>query len=155
VTIKNNEMILKGTNIQTELEKLRNKSFDENSWKLQIEAIFKKESDHENAIKKTLNTPNTQKNSNHFNLDHLATQNIYHIDQIKHICITYRLRFLDSTFFKSKIPDEAVYKIKALEKEHQTQLSGFKIIAPSKLFKLENADDPLLFALKALKIFWY
>lgn len=29
---------------------------------------------------------------------------------------------------------------------HQTQLKGFKIIAPSKLFKLEDKDDPLLFA---------
>ena len=37
-------------------------------------------------------------------------------------------------------------KIKTLEKEHNIALSGFKIIAPSKLFRLKNADDPLLFA---------
>ena len=44
------------------------------------------------------------------------------------------------------MPYEAITKIKALEKSHKTELKGFKIIAPSKLFKLENADDPLLFA---------
>ena len=37
-------------------------------------------------------------------------------------------------------------RIKAIEKEQQFTLKGFKIVAPSKLFKLENADDPLLFA---------
>jgi len=29
---------------------------------------------------------------------------------------------------------------------YQTKLEGFRIIASSKLFKLENYDDPLLFA---------
>ena len=33
-----------------------------------------------------------------------------------------------------------------MEKDHQIELRGFKIIAPSKLFKLEDKDDPLLFA---------
>jgi len=56
------------------------------------------------------------------------------------------LRFLDSSYFKNEIPFEAIQKIKNLEQEHETELKGFKIMAPSKLFKLENADDPLLFA---------
>ncbi|MGI9548235.1 MAG: hypothetical protein ACR2MM_13405, partial [Flavobacteriaceae bacterium] len=34
----------------------------------------------------------------------------------------------------------------SLEKAHQIQLKGFKIMAPSKLFKLKDKDDPLLFA---------
>jgi hypothetical protein len=53
---------------------------------------------------------------------------------------------LDSSLFKGDIPQEAISKIKHLEAMHQTQLKGFKIIAPSKLFKLEDKDDPLLFA---------
>ena len=68
------------------------------------------------------------------------------MEHIKAICIDYRLRFLDSELFKGPIPYEAIMKIKALNKEHGIELSGFKIMAPSKLFKLENADDPLLFA---------
>ncbi len=33
-----------------------------------------------------------------------------------------------------------------MEKEHGISIEGFKIIAPSKLFRLEDKDDPLLFA---------
>jgi len=68
------------------------------------------------------------------------------VSHIKAICIDYRLRFLDSKLFKGSVPYEAAIKIKELEKEHKTLIEGFKIMAPSKLFKLENADDPLLFA---------
>ena len=40
---------------------------------------------------------------------------------------------------------EAIDKIQALEKDHKTEVKHMKIVAPSKLFKLKNADDPLLF----------
>ena len=39
-----------------------------------------------------------------------------------------------------------VEKIQKIEQDHNTVLDGFKIIAPSKLFTLDKADDPLLFA---------
>ena len=81
-----------------------------------------------------------------FNLDLLESNKIFHIDDIKKICIAYRLRFLDSKLFKGDIPQEAIHRIKQLEKDHHRQLSGFKLMAPSKLFRLENYDDPLLFA---------
>ena len=85
-------------------------------------------------------------NSNNFNFDLLETNNIFHVSQIKTICIDYRLRFLDSGLFKNEIPAEAISKIRDLEKNHDTKLEGFKIVAPSKTFELENYDDPLLFA---------
>ena len=84
--------------------------------------------------------------SNAFVFDLLETDKIFHINTIKDICITYRLRFLDSKYFKGKIPQEAYTKIKDIEKAHDITLQGFKIMAPSKLFKLEDKDDPLLFA---------
>ncbi len=83
---------------------------------------------------------------NNFNLDLLETNRIFHISSIKQTCCTYRLRFLDSHLFKSALPSEAIAKIGHLEKTHETQLNGFKIMAPSKLFQLELSDDPLLFA---------
>ena len=48
--------------------------------------------------------------------------------------------------FKNEIPEEAISKIHSLEKAHQTKLSGYKIMAPSKAFNLKIYDDPLLFA---------
>lgn len=82
---------------------------------------------------------------NNFDLDKLATANIFHIDNIKNTCIDYRLRFLDLKYFKNDLPQEAFDKIARLEAVHGTTLSGFKIMAPSKLFRLKNTDDPLLF----------
>ena len=82
---------------------------------------------------------------NDFDLEKLATANIFHIDNIKNTCIDYRLRFLDLKYFKNDLPQEAFDKIARLEAVHGTTLSGFKIMAPSKLFRLKNTDDPLLF----------
>ena len=85
-------------------------------------------------------------NQNDFNLNKLKSERIFHINHIKKLSIRYRLRFLSTTFFKGEYPEEAVSKIRALEVEHVTKLQGFKVMAPSKLFKLKDIDDPLLFA---------
>ena len=76
----------------------------------------------------------------------MESNKIYHLDDIRQTCINYRLRFLDSKYFKGEIPEEAVSIIRKLEKDHETEINGLKILAPSKLFKLEDKDDPLLFA---------
>ncbi len=85
------------------------------------------------------------KSLNDFNFDKLTTDKIYHINQIKKVSINYRLRFLDLKYFKNKLPDEANKAIDKLESDHNTKLGDFKIMAPSILFRLKKADDPLLF----------
>ncbi|MEX2379880.1 MAG: hypothetical protein WD530_04015 [Vicingaceae bacterium] len=72
---------------------------------------------------------------------------IFREDQIRDICIKYRLRFLDTSVFKSNIPTEAISKVKDLEQKWGVELKRFKIVAPQSLFDLEDPDaDPLLFA---------
>ena len=93
----------------------------------------------------TNNFKKSNKNYNQFDFDQLETNRIFHRDAIKQICIDYRLRFLDLSYFKADVPVEAIEKIQGLEKDHNTELKHMKIVAPSKLFKLKNADDPLLF----------
>lgn len=102
------------------------------------------EEEHANSINQQIKKGNSC-GANEFDLDLLASDQIYHLDHIKKICIDYRLRFLDSRYFKGDIPQDAIFKIKQLEKEHKTNLKGFKIVAPSKLFKLKDKNDPLLF----------
>ena len=138
-------MLLKKTNIEEKLQRLKRKQNSENSILDAVKFILTKDDNHDEKIIKTLNYGKLSYN-NSFEFDLLETKNIYHIDQIKSVCIDYRLRFLNTKYFKGKLPYEAISKIKALEKSHKIELKGFKIIAPSKLFKLENADDPLLFA---------
>ena len=64
--------------------------------------------------------------NNSFDFDQLKTERIFHLDQIRKVCIDYRLRFLDIKYFKGNIPFEAIQKITLLEKKHQTDLEGFK-----------------------------
>ncbi len=138
-------MIFQKTNIQDKLSRLRDKEVLEERVLKDVYHILERDTKKEQKIAKTLAAPGNG-TTNSFVFDALETERIYHIDQLKKICIDYRLRFLDSKYFKGKIPNAAIAKIKALEKEHNTELKGFKIMAPSKLFKLEDKDDPLLFA---------
>lgn len=138
-------MLLNRTNIEEKLQRQRQKNFTPEDILKAVKHIIEDDNKVDSRIEKTL-TSGKFTDRNLFNFELLESDKIYHIDSIKKICIDYRLRFLDSKYFKGKLPYEAISKIKDLEKDHNTELKGFKIIAPSKLFKLENADDPLLFA---------
>ena len=59
---------------------------------------------------------------------------IYTLDQIRKICIRYRLRFLSTSLFKATFPYEAISRINELEKKLNRKIDDFRIIAPSKAF---------------------
>lgn len=132
------------TNLEVQLHKSREKRIPTANILKQVQEIFENESRKDDEILNEIH--NGDAGINNFNLDLLESNRIFHLSDIEKLCIDYRLRFLDSTYFKGEIPYETLSKIKALEKQQQISLKGFKIVAPSKLFKLENADDPLLFA---------
>jgi len=133
------------TNVEDRLRKHRSKDIPKSDLLAEVKNILDLEDHKDESVYNKLQSQGGI-SQNSFNIDLLDTDRIYHVEHIKAICIDYRLRFLDSELFKGSIPYEAIMKIKALNKEHGIELSGFKIMAPSKLFKLENADDPLLFA---------
>ena len=85
------------------------------------------------------------KTQNNFDFDQLKSHRIYHLDQIREVCIDYRLRFLDIKYFKNDLPESAHQAINKIETDHGTVLADFKVMAPSVLFRLERKDDPLLF----------
>ena len=80
-----------------------------------------------------------------YNPDKTDSNRLFHVDQIRKICIDYRLRFLDFNFFKGGVPDEAYTKLKEFELNHPDLDLNIKMMAPTKLFQLENYDDPLMF----------
>jgi hypothetical protein len=133
--------MLNKTNVYEQLNKVRDKSSTD-----LIADVKKWLEDSSNSTLSSEDVKNATGDGNNLNFDLLESQHIYHIDQIEKICVDYRLRFLDAKYYKSDIPQQGLAKISYLNQEHQTELQGFKIMAPSKLFKLENADDPLLFA---------
>jgi hypothetical protein len=137
--------MLPRTNIEEKLQNLRTQTSQEEVILSEVYELLKQDQENDDRITANI-TGNTAQPVNDFDFDLLETKNIFHIEQIKKICIDYRLRFLDTKYFKGQIPVEAISKIKRLEKAHDTEIKGYKIVAPSKLFKLEDKDDPLLFA---------
>lgn len=98
----------------------------------------------EEIIKQNLNNCNSTKFAKLSNFD---KKNVYDINSIESIAVKYRLRFLPTKYFKNEIPDEAIFKIKAIEKANNTTIEQFYIMSPSENFDLEDVNkDPLLFA---------
>lgn len=80
-------------------------------------------------------------------LKEIDPKNIYSLKTIEKVCIRYRLRFLDTKYFKPEFPYDAVMKIRAIERANEIRIERFKIIAPGEAFNLEDVNkDPLLFA---------
>ncbi len=131
-------------NIEKKLLSERRKFKSETAILEEIKGIFSENELERKKIVTHLTTKSSTK-SNNLQFDLLETDKIFHLKQIKTICVDYRLRFLESSLFKNTIPEEAISEIRMLEKNHDTTLEGFKIVAPSKAFQLLNYDDPLLF----------
>lgn len=138
-------MLKNRNNLENELLVARGKFKSEATILEEVLAILNNNEMARNRIKNVLQEKSSTE-SNDFNLDLLDTDKIFHLVQIRSVCVDYRLRFLDTIYFKDGIPEEAISKINALEKSHGTKLGGFKIMAPSKAFQLLSYDDPLLFA---------
>ncbi|MAW93806.1 MULTISPECIES: hypothetical protein [unclassified Leeuwenhoekiella] len=137
-------MLLKKTNIHDKLYREEFKNADEHVINWVNDFISNSSGPNERILNNLAST--SDEDEVDFNFDLLDRNRIFHEKSIKKICIDYRLRFLDSRYFKGNFPQEALSEINRLEQEHKTSLSGFKIMAPSKLFVLSKTDDPLLFA---------
>ena len=81
-----------------------------------------------------------------YNISKIDSNKLFHLNQTKKICIDYRLRFLELNLFKGKVPKKAYQNLEKFKADHPNLKFDLKIMAPSKLFELENYDDPLLFA---------
>tara|TARA_B100001564_G_scaffold277362_1_gene239246 strand:+ start:34409 stop:35113 length:705 start_codon:yes stop_codon:yes gene_type:complete len=131
-------------NLHTALKRDRDKSIDSHNFDLFIKDIFRSKSSTKDRLKNNLKSKNNS-SPNHLNFDELETEKIFHIETIRKLCIRYRLRFLDTNLFKGDYPSELFNIIPELEKRHETEFENFKIMAPSKLFRLRVKEDPLLF----------
>lgn len=77
----------------------------------------------------------------------LALNRVYSLEQIKTLCINFRLRFLKSELYKGNLPYEAITAIKNFEAGLSPIQAEYFIVAPAEFFKLKDRfADPLLFA---------
>lgn len=137
--------MMKSVNIEEKLVQARQKSLHSENILSWVSQVFNEIDVERNKTLQKLKN-NSTSITNKFDIDKVEANKIYHISQIKKVCVDYRLRFLETKFFKGDYPAEAITKIQELEKKHNTKLNGFKIIAPSVLFRLKKADDPILMA---------
>ncbi|MBT8234588.1 MAG: hypothetical protein KJO04_00200 [Bacteroidia bacterium] len=138
-------MLFKRLELEEILRNIKSRSQNAEQLLTNVKSWLEADLKRDVRIESTLSTGRPA-DSNSFVFDLLDADKIYHINHIKTICIDYRLRFLDTKYFKSEIPDAAKQKIKELETAHSADLKGFKIMAPSRMFKLEDKNDPMLFA---------
>lgn len=138
--------MLPPTNIAKKLSKRREKRISSESIMAEIGVVFAENEAQREQIRIELSEKNDPEGINCFQFDALDPQRIFHLSDLKKLCIDYRLRFVDAHYFKVGFPEDAITAIRKLEKEHGIRLQNFKLIAPAKRLKLENADDPLLLA---------
>ena len=135
---------MRKVNLFEELLIERNKEISSDELKSIVKKIWSNHDSKKDQIRISLNKKNDDKN-NQLKFDKMESKNIFHKNTIKKICVRYRLRFLDSNLFKGEYPKNITRIITDLESKHDTSLSNFKIMAPSKLFKIKSPDDPILF----------
>lgn len=134
-----------GINLLSKLNDIRSKNTNPTNTEILegFKALLAKRSEGERILN---NLFTSEGNSEELNFDVLKTQRIYHIEDIKKLCVDYRLRFLDSKHFNGTFPSEALDAIESFEKAQGREITGFKMIAPAGMFKLAEKDkDPLLF----------
>ncbi|MCH8555645.1 MAG: hypothetical protein LAT76_10830 [Schleiferiaceae bacterium] len=141
-------MLIKGVDLERELVREQQKRLAKEPD--EVLNAFKKlladDDKHDEQILKAIFTA-TDEVENDLEYSKLNPALIFDIQDIKNICIHYRLRFLPGGLFKGEIPQEALTKIKQLERKHGVDLAGFKIVAPAAMFNLKEKDkDPLLLA---------
>lgn len=71
---------------------------------------------------------------------------VFTLAEIKQICITYRLKYLDSQHYQHEIPYPAIAKIKNLNEQFQKELKYFKILSDRASFTKETGRECLLMA---------
>jgi hypothetical protein len=134
---------------------MRSKNVPQIETEIIIEAfsVLHEEVYREERIKKALRSKN--KEFTPLNWQGVDLDRVYSHNEIKKLCIHFRLRFLDSRQFKNEIPFEAITLLKQLENQLGTELNRHFIVAPSEAFTLEDCDkDPLLFIQVSDKYFY-
>lgn len=134
-----------GINLLDQLNDIRSKNASPSNADILagFQALLNQKSDGERILSNLFGSDG-QEEQLHF--DALESDRIYHIEDIKKLCVDYRLRFLDSKHFNGTFPAEALDAVKAFEKSQEREIKGFKMIAPAGMFKLAEKDkDPLLF----------
>lgn len=136
-----------GINLKSALQAERERRLSEPERLLQkARAMLEKETEGDAVLQRRMRQTSSAEQSL-LNATQLPAERIFTVDDIQQLCVKYRLRFLDFSAYKGDLPYEALMAVKAFERSTGQEVSGLKIVAPGKLFELQEKDsDPLLLA---------
>ena len=81
---------------------------------------------------------------------------VYHVDDIKKVCVNYRMRMLPSRLYHGPIDPEFGVKLNRFQQEHRLSQEDleydFYIVAPAETFDLEQRQRPLIDPLLLYKV---
>ena len=96
----------------------------------EVGAILEEEQKHDDILRAmVLSSVGAKENR----IPRLDPDRIFLEEEIRTLCIRYRLRFLDGGRFKGELPMQAVYELRRLEARANGPVRGFKIMAPAGL----------------------
>lgn len=138
--------MFKPLNIGTELIKFRNKQRKQEDILIdEVKNILSSDLIKENKILNNLKFYN--QSFEYISEPDVNSDLIFSLEEIKVICTKFRLRFIDSQYYKNEFPYEAILKIKDINSSKRKELKHFKILAPVEAFKNSAENYPcLLFA---------
>lgn len=137
--------MFEATKIQDELNGLQRHRKHQDSLVYEAKRILTRDLFAENKILENLGQYNQS-----FELvdeEEVETTKVFIPSEIKKVCIRHRLKFLDSSLYKTEIPYEAVLKIKHINLHHKKELKQFKVLAlPTAFTNKPDDSEALLFA---------
>jgi hypothetical protein len=140
--------MFKGINLRQELLREREgKNHQVLALLSEVKHLLLQSEEKDKQVLQRLKTPNYDRPAPLL-LKQYDADRLFSSEEIKRICSRYRLRFLDSSYFKNEFPYDVLAEINRFEKDNDLHVEKFKLIAPPHLFKLEDRckKDPLLFA---------
>ena len=107
-------------NIHQELLKERSKDTESNQLGEVLKKIWAESDLKSTKIKDTLNSKNDS-SYNSLDFDKMDSNKIFHEKTIEKICVDYRLRFLDTNYFKGEYPDDLNRIVLNIENNYQSK----------------------------------
>lgn len=138
--------MFKKVDLSHQLQQLRNKVLSsEDTLLLQAQHLLKQDLYTDKRVLENLTQ--YMKSFEDLDEDLVNKESVYQPSEIKQIAIQYRLKFLETKYYKPEIPYEALMIIKELNKRNRKDIKSFKILSTAESFVKNDTDQcSLLFA---------
>ena len=131
--------------IQKELLELRHKNAHEgNHLIFEARRILKKDLFSDEKILQNLGAYN--RSADVLDEEDLEKSRVFTLSEIKTLCTTYRLKFLDTNNYQPEFPFEAVMKVRGLNEAFRKNIKHLMLLGSNESFRKNSGKECVLFA---------